>query len=186
MGIAGRRRVVGAALCGLVLGCVGWVTAPSAYASCAESPEPSPHRFTGTVIAVEDDGSMATVDVDTGQVVTVFGGPGSPGRNVSSSVDRRYVVGGRYEFHPVNDKDPYRDNACTATRQLAGPSPAPAEPAEGLLPAWLPIDEAAGPTGYALFFGPVAVAVVLAGLAVWRMRRTRTRRHGSGEARAQE
>lgn len=178
MGTGGTRRIVATALGGLVLGCLAVVIAPSAYASCAEQPLPSPHRFIGTVVAVEDDGSLATVRADGGPVVTVIGGPGSPGSNVSSSVDRRYVVGGRYEFHPFNNENPYRDNACTATRRLHGPPPERVEPSDQFLPAWPPIDEAAGPTGYALFFGPIAL---MGGVTAWLVRRRWMRRPRPGE-----
>ncbi len=82
----------------------------------------------------------------------------------SSSVDRRYALGGRYEFHPTNASDPYRDNACTATHKIAGPGPQPPEPSREGLPGWLPVDEQAGPVGYVLFFGPVVTAAL--GLAL--------------------
>lgn len=83
--------------------------------------------------------------------------------NSYSPVDRRYALGGRYEFHPRNGASPYSDNACTATRQISGPplSTVP-EPraAEGTLPAWLPVDEQAGAVGYVIFFAPLAVAAL--------------------------
>ncbi|HET9779043.1 MAG TPA: hypothetical protein VFP81_07135 [Propionibacteriaceae bacterium] len=33
------------------------------------------------------------------------------------STDRRYALGGRYAFDPLNGESPYRDNTCTATHQ---------------------------------------------------------------------
>lgn len=170
MGGAGSRRFFATALCGLVLGCLAVVIAPSAYASCAGTPVPSPHRFTGTVIAVEDDGSLATVRVDDGRVVTVVGGPGSPKRNVSTSIDRRYTVGGHYEFHTLNDENPYQDNICTATHLVEQPRRAPVGPSDDLVPAALSIDQSEGPTGHALLIGSVAVLVVTAGATLWLVR----------------
>ncbi len=80
-----------------------------------------------------------------------------------SSIDRRYALGGRYEFHPVNDESPFSDNACTATHQLSGPplTSTATQSGGGVLPAWLPVDEQAGPLGYLIFFGPIAVAAML-------------------------
>lgn len=92
----------------------------AAYASCAGPPEPSPYAFTGTVLSVEDGGTIATVETDEGDTVTVLGGPGGYG---VTSVDRTYEVGVRYEFHPINDQSPYEDNDCTATHKLADQSP---------------------------------------------------------------
>lgn len=177
MGRAGSRRIFATALCGLVLGGLAVVIAPSAYASCAATPAASPHRFTGTVIAVEDDGSLATVRVDDGRVVTVLGGPGAPERNMSSSIDRRYTVGRHYEFHPSNNKDPYQDNACTATHVVAEPQrAAPVQPSDDLVPAALSTDQSAAQTSYALLVGSVAALVVMAGGAVWLVRVKRMRR----------
>ena len=98
------------------------VGAAAAYASCAGTPEPSPYAFTGTVLSVEDGGTVATVETDDGSTVTVIGGPGGGG-NGMSSVDRTYKVGVRYEFHPLNDQSPYEDNICTATHTLADQTP---------------------------------------------------------------
>ena len=97
--------------------------------------------------------------------------------NSYSSDDRRYALGGRYEFHPLNDETPYRDNACTATRQVAGPELAPTEVRPEHLPAWLPVDEQAGPVGYVLFTATVAVPAAVAAGALWLRRRTRQAPH---------
>ena len=95
--------------------------------------------------------------------------------NTYTSVDRRYSLGGRYEFHPLNNQSPYSDNACTATRQLSGPPlsafPEPQAPEE-VLPGWLPVDEQAGPLGYVIFFG----SIVAGGLDVFALLRGLIRR----------
>ena len=54
-------------------------------------------------------------------------------------MDRRFDVGIRYEFHPLNGTSPYQDNACTATREVnehlttqsARPAAERASPARG-------------------------------------------------------
>ena len=93
-----------------------------ASASCAMPARESAYRFTGTVIATDDSGGTATVHTDDGLEVTVVGREG--GQGVISSVDRTYERGRRYEFHPLNAQSPYRDNACTATKEIGA---APAE-----------------------------------------------------------
>lgn len=94
--------------------------APSAAASCASPPRPSPYAFTGTVTSVEREGVLAHVLTDDGAEVEVVGSPSETG---VTSVDRTFKPGVRYEFHPLNDSSPYQDNSCTATREL--------EPASG-------------------------------------------------------
>lgn len=155
-----------------------------AQASCAGPPTDSPHAFTGTVIEVDDNGRVATVVQDDGSEVVVQGGPDLGGSAVTS-VDRHYTMGGRYEFHPLNAKSPYEDNACTATRQLAGPTATPVEPTRDRLPGWLPVDEQAGPVGYAAVGGMLVMAIALlavpAVMTARRLRvarRTRTRLEG--------
>lgn len=148
-----------------------------AQASCAEAPADSPFAFTGTVVAVADRDRVATVRLDDGSEVVVHGGPDLGGSS-GTSLDRRYVLDGRYEFHPRNASSPYADDACTATRQLAGPTADPVEPARDRLPGWLPVDEQAGPLGYAVVGLGVAVTVALLGfLAVTAARRRRLTRH---------
>lgn len=151
------------------------VVAPSpASASCAAPTTPSPFRFVGTVIDVEEEGRVATVVTDTGRQVTVLGTE-DPGwfSNAYSSIDRRYARGARYEFHPRNGDSPYRDDACTATEHLAGPELPQVTPPPQRLPGWLPVDEQAGPVGYTLL---TAAALLPAAAAVaWRRRRRRSR-----------
>jgi hypothetical protein len=107
---------------------------------------------------------VAEVVTDEGEKVTVQGTEDASWfSNSYSSVDRRYALGGRYEFHPLNDESPYSDNACTATRQVSGPplSAFPESRADGsVLPTWLPVDEQAGPLGYVLFFGPLTLGAL--------------------------
>jgi hypothetical protein len=147
--------------------------ASAANASCAGPPAESPHAFVGTVIETRGEDRIATVITDEGRRVTVLGTTDDSWFvESSSSVDRRYALGGRYEFHPTNASDPYRDNACTATHKIAGPGPQPLEPSREILPGWLPVDEQAGPVGYVLFFGlVVAGALGLALLAQFAWRR---------------
>jgi hypothetical protein len=148
------RLAVPAVVAFLLLGMPG-----AAHASCAEPPTDSPYAFTGTVLSVNADGRLAHVRRDDGNRVDVHGGP-TLRDDVGTSVDRHFAAGGRYEFHPRNASSPFQDDACTATRQLSGPSPAPVEPHDDRLPDWLPIDEQAGPSGYAI--GVAAGLLVLA------------------------
>ncbi len=149
--------------------------APVANASCARPPIESPHAFVGTVIDTREEDRIAIVITDEGRRVTVLG-TRDDSRFVESfsSVDRRYALGGRYEFHPTNASNPYRDNACTATHKMAGPGLQPLEPSRELLPGWLPVDEQAGPVGYVLFLGSVAAAALALALLA---RFTSRRRH---------
>ena len=147
-----------------------------AYASCAGPPSPSAFAFTGTVIGTEEEDRIATVMTDRGVEVTVLGtGDTSRFSESFTSVDRRYRLGGRYEFHPTNAKSPYRDNACTATRQLAGPPLQPLAEREELLPGWLPVDEQAGPLGYLIFLAPLVAGVLVLGAAGRRALRRRVK-----------
>jgi hypothetical protein len=91
--------------------------APAAYASCAGSPEPSMHAFVGRVVATASHDRMATVHTEDSETVQVVGTP-LPAGNSISSVDRTYVVGVTYEFHPVTGTEPFQDHACTATRPV--------------------------------------------------------------------
>ena len=108
---------------------------PPAYASCRTEAKVSPYAFMGTVISTEKEDHIATVITDSGQRVTVLGTEDASWFLKSfSSTDRRYALGGRYEFHPINADAPYRDNICTATQQLAGPRLRPMPPPNDLLP----------------------------------------------------
>jgi hypothetical protein len=93
--------------------------APPAYASCAHPPRPSEHAFVGQVIGTELDNRVATVRTAGGDAVQVVGTP-SPEDNSVTSVDRTYVVGATYQFHPLNGAAPYEDNVCSATERLRG------------------------------------------------------------------
>jgi hypothetical protein len=158
-----RRQPAGSSLAALLLLLVaavviGVATGLPVAASCAESPSPSPYAFEGVVTQVRSDGRVATVRTDSGDVVQVIGG--ETDANQSSSVDRQYAVGGRYEFHPTNAKSPYQDNACTATRQLSGPAYDPSMNADGS--SWF---------GKGWFIGAVFIALLLA--VPWLVRRFR-------------
>lgn len=160
----------------LVLTAVVTVTWP-ARASCAGPPTDSPYAFTGTVVEVDKDGRVAHVVLNDGDTVVIHGSP-AIGDHTATSVDRRFAAGARYEFHPFNDTSPFSDNACSATRQLSGPAPEPIQRTEDLLPGWLPVDQPAGPLGYAAVGGifVLATALVAGPLAVAR-RRSMARRH---------
>ncbi|MBW3638272.1 MAG: hypothetical protein KY451_00230 [Actinobacteria bacterium] len=96
-----------------------------ADASCVLPPTTSASTFTGIVLTAQNRDRIAQVRTDAGAEVMVLGTE-SPDANSASSVDRTFVPGARYEFHPANDASPFRDNACTATRQLTGPGSGPA------------------------------------------------------------
>lgn len=98
--------------------------ATPAAASCAtDSPEPSPNAFLGSVVGTSEGRRVAEVVTDEGEMVTVQGTEDTTCfSDFYSSVDRRYSLGGWYEFYPLNDDSPYSDNACTATRQVSGPT----------------------------------------------------------------
>lgn len=114
--------------------------------------------FTGVVVSTSMQGRVALVQTAEG-IVEVRGTAVDSG-NAVTSVDRTYVVGGRYEFHPTNAASPYEDNACTATR-LLGTSPIPAAADE------------AGTRGTAAAGLTVAGAAAAALVLVWHRRRTR-------------
>jgi len=126
--------------------------APAA-ASCAFPVRTSAYAFVGTGTDTSNGGRVATVRTDGGAVVTVVGTPdlGSS----ATSVDRKYVVGTRYEFHPINSESPYQDNACTATHEVAG-GVAPGGPGPGGSGGWPWVTVA----GVVL----VALAVVVVGI----------------------
>jgi hypothetical protein len=151
-----------------------------AYASCATEAVAPPYAFIGTVISTEREDRVATVITDSGRQVKVLGTQDANWFATSfSSVDRRYALAGRSEFHPINAESPYQDDRCTATHQddrctathqddrftathqLAGPRLRPLESTKEFLPGWLPVDEQAGLVGYLVFFGPEAAAMAL-------------------------
>ena len=125
-----RYRRAASALIFAGLGVASWaamivmLSVTAAYGSCAAESERSPHAFMGEVLSVTADGKVATVRADDGTTVEVIGGPS--GGSVTS-VDRTYEVGVRYEFHPVNDHSPYRDNICTATHVVEAESRRPGQ-----------------------------------------------------------
>jgi len=112
-----------------------------ADASCVAPPATSASSFTGTVLATQNRDRIAQVRTDAGAEVTVLGTE-SPDANSASSVDRTFLTGARYEFHPLNEASPFRDNACTATRQLtatANPTAAAPELPRTGVPGYLPV-----------------------------------------------
>lgn len=114
------------ALLTLALGVATWSIVTIAderpvWGSCVASPPQSPYRFTGVVVATTNVDRTARVRTDDGRDVVVLGSD-VDGPNAHTSVDRTYQVGVRYEFDPVNDSSPYRDNICTTTHPLADAS----------------------------------------------------------------
>ena len=68
------------------------------------------------------NGSLNAIVVrKDGATVEVQGGTGRAG--TTGEDDRTFVVGAVYQFEPVNDASPYRDNACTATKVIWSPTP---------------------------------------------------------------
>ena len=184
-------------------GLCGWVVVaapPPAYASCAGPPEPSPQAFVGRVIATESDDRVATVRTTDGETVQVVGTP-SPGENSATSVDRTYVVGATYEFHPYKGTEPYEDNICTATERLHGDeipdelrgdlpaspgSDVPASDGDGGAAATLkPQPDGDEDNNDIVAAGAIAGAAAAAsGAGLWLWRRTREH-NGDSVARAQ-
>jgi len=164
-----QLAAAGAVVSALVWTCI--VMAGPAAASCAMPAKVSPYRFAGVVLATDNDGRTATVRNDEGRTVTVVGAEGGPG--TVTSVDRTYRVNMRYEFHPLNNASPYRDNACTATREL-GVQPAPNATGEGG-----PSGPADAPRGWLL---PGAVLAAGLALGVALVRRAASRRRSAGVA----
>lgn len=143
----------------------------TAQASCAGPPADSPNAFTGTVVSTDREGRVAEVVRDDGTRVVVHGSPTGSG---ATSVDRTYVEGARYEFHPVNATSPFQDNACTATRQVSGPAApvsAAGDGADDRLPGWLPVDGQAGAVGYAAAAGVLLLVVAAAATLALARRR---------------
>src|SRR5688572_16755802 len=103
--MAGRRWIVAA----LFVAAMFVVPAQPAAASCAaDGHDRSAHSFIGVVTGLTDDDRVATVRRDDGRIVVVTGAADPAG--VRTSVDRTYLAGQRYEFHPRNGDSPYRDN----------------------------------------------------------------------------
>jgi hypothetical protein len=178
------RAIAAAGGAGLV-GAAVLMTATPARASCVLPARVSSYRFTGTVTSVEHGGRTATVRTDDGRTVTVNGGGGDR-PEVVTSVDRTYEKGARYEFHPLNDASPYRDNACTATHRIepvataAGESGASTTTAGGARTR----PDARGGRAVSLWLGGTGVAALLAvaGVVLLIRRRARltARRDASG------
>jgi hypothetical protein len=140
----------------LLLGVVAALVVPApAAASCVFPARTSAFAFVGTVTGTSNGGRVATVRTDAGAVVTVVGTP-DLGSGLTS-VDRAYVVGTRYEFHPINNESPYQDNACTATHEVEG-GPAPGGPGPGGSGGWIWLPAA----------GVVAVALTVAVVGIGR------------------
>jgi len=110
------RKALAALLFAAAVPVVALATAAPAAASCAGSPTPSAQRFVGKVVDVKDDDTLAVVRREDGATVVVLGAP--PAGKGTSSLARTFQENATYEFHPRNEKSPYVDDACTATRLL--------------------------------------------------------------------
>jgi hypothetical protein len=141
--------------------------APAARASCIADPASSPYSFTGVVARTELGQRIAYVRTDDGRDVVVRG-TSATAENAFTTIDRTYLTGHRYDFHPVNDTSPFEDNACTATLDLGS---APTEqPAAGTTTAETELaDGDAGPPRAWLVLGAVAgVGLLVAGVVLVR------------------
>jgi hypothetical protein len=156
--VSGLIVVVGAAA--LVVG-----GAASASASCASaSPPGSPYAFSGTVVATELTRRVAVVVTDAGETVEVRG-TNATSDNQWSSVDREYVRGMHYEFHPLDGTSPYHDNLCTATHETPWPKGA-TKPSLGEVNAADPVTVDAAVTSSTGSPTRVPLVVVALGLVV--------------------
>ncbi len=139
-----------------------WLVAAAgtASASCVapEQQPTSPHVFTGVVVSTSLAGRVAVVRTDAGEEVVVRGTTASAD-NEATSADRSYVVGGRYEFHPLNATSTFADNACTRT----------------LLLGMVTLDSQHGPRVWCAGAG-VLLAVLVTGIGFRAVRRSRAQR----------
>lgn len=154
-----------------------------AQASCAADPAASPYAFTGLVVGTRLGGRIATVRLDSGATVEVRGTTVNE-ENVASSVDRTYVVGGRYEFHPYNATSPYQDSVCSRT-VLRGTESVPSAAVPAMVSPAVPSSDAPpSPSSTVSALAVTTGAAVLAGgLALgirWRERRRSRRPAGQG------
>jgi hypothetical protein len=139
-------------------------SAGSAAASCATTPGVSAHPFTGTVLAVANSGRTATVLTDDRRTVTV-NGSAADSPDAVTSVDRYFLIGTRYEFHPSNDADPYRDNLCSATHPIEPPTSTTSAAA-------LPVSAPHQRRGLAVTVGGAGLTILVGvGATVWLGRR---------------
>lgn len=121
-----RLRAVTTALLTLMAMASAVSMAPAAGASCVSNPPTSPYSFTGVVLGTELAQRVAYVATDDGRSVMVRGTE-STADDAFTTVDRTYLTGHRYVFHPVNSESPYQDNICTATTDLgSAPTEQPA------------------------------------------------------------
>jgi hypothetical protein len=122
---------------------VHWILLSSpAGASCLDRPGEQPDSpvtslktnevvFVGTITQVSNDGGeqgrgrTASVNVDEvwkgGSLPSTVevNGTAEPGTPGISTRDRFFKVGTKNVFFPMNDRSPFRDNACTATSEFS-------------------------------------------------------------------
>jgi len=122
--------------------------------------------FTGTVVSTERDGRVAAVQTDGGHRVELVGTASTSG---STSTDRAYEIGARYEFHPTNSTNPFQDNICTRTHLLSPPTAATTPGTAHTRPAASDTPSGLGTT--AAIAGPGAAIALIATLVARRHRR---------------
>jgi hypothetical protein len=167
-------RAAAALLLAALVGAVMLVLAAPAEASCVGNPQPSPYRFTGVVLGTELAQRIAYVATDDGRSVMVRGTE-STADDAFTTVDRTYVTGHRYVFHPVNSTSPYDDNICTATLDLG---PAPSQPEAVPTTAETELadgsDAALAPRAWLLTGAVVGVVLLSTGVVLVRRSRPQT------------
>jgi hypothetical protein len=113
------------ALCALLVGAAALIqpvmTAAPAYAQCISNPRASPYQFTGVVVRTELGQRIAYVTTEDGRDVVVRGTEATQ-ENGHTTVERTYLTGHTYLFHPSNGSSPYQDSICSLTTDL-GPAP---------------------------------------------------------------
>jgi hypothetical protein len=109
------------ALCALLVAAgaliATFATAPAAHASCIANPSPSPYRFLGVVVRTELGQRVAYVRTGDGRDVVVRGTTATA-ENSFTTVDRTYLTGHTYMFHPSTAASPYQDSGCSLTADL--------------------------------------------------------------------
>ncbi len=168
MNIRQRRSALLIATAGLL----GWwvvAAAPAASASCDGPPEPSEHAFLGRVIATESSDRVATVVTTDGETVQVVGTPPGLREDSMTTVDRTYVVGATYEFHPHNDTEPYEDSSCSATHRVHGED-IPASLRESWIDAEVQRQRSSDIAAVGVITGVAVAGAGGAGLWLWRRR----------------
>ncbi len=86
-----------------------------------------------------------------------------------TTVDRTYVVGATYEFHPHNDTEPYEDSSCSATHRVHGED-IPASLRESWIDAEVQRQRSSDIAAVGVIAGVAVAGAGGAGLWLWRRR----------------